>query len=127
MDRTFNRPVQKHLRQHLRNHASDAERKLWQLLRAKQLLGFKFRRQQGIGQYVVDFYCPQAKLAVEIDGATHSTSQEMAADLQRMERIETHGISILRFSNSDVFENQDGVMSAIVESLNKKMSEHQHH
>ena len=124
MDKTFNRPAQKRIRQHLRNHATDAERKLWQLLKAKQLLGHKFRRQQGIGQYIVDFYCPRAKLAIEIDGATHSTPRQKSDDLQRMERIRSHGISVLRFSNTDVFENPNGVISAITESLNKCASEH---
>ena len=127
MEKRFNRKAQKRIRQYLRNNATDAEKKLWEMLKGKQLLGYKFRRQQGIEEYVVDFYCPQGKLAIEIDGAKHSTPQQKKADLQRTKRIQSHNITVLRFSNTDVFENPDGVMSAIVESLNKKMSEHQHH
>ena len=59
MDKTFNRPAQKRIRQYLRNNATSAEKKLWEMLKGKQLLGYKFRRQQGIEQYVVDFYCPR--------------------------------------------------------------------
>jgi very-short-patch-repair endonuclease len=124
MDKTFNRSSQKHTRQYLRNNATDAERKLWGLLKGKQLLGYKFRRQQGIEQYVVDFYCPQGKLVIEIDGATHSTPQQMAIDLQRTQRIKSHGIAVLRFSNTDVFENPDGVLTAIIDSLKKNASNH---
>ncbi len=97
---------------------------MWQMLKGKQLLGYKFRRQQGIEQYIVDFFCPQGKLAIEIDGATHSTSQQKAADLQRTNHIQSHGITVLRFSNTDVFENPDGVLTAIVESLKKSASHH---
>ena len=122
MDKTFNRKAQKHIRQYLRNNATDAERKLWEMLKGKQLLGYKFRRQQGIEQYVVDFYCPQGKLAIEIDGATHSTPQQKIADLQRTERIQSHGITVARFTNTDIFENPDGVLTAIIESLKKNAS-----
>ncbi len=125
MNKTFNQPAQKRIRQYLRNNATDAERKLWELLKGKQLLGYKFRRQQGIEQYVVDFYCAQGKLAIEIDGATHSTLQQKAADLQRTERIQSHGIIVLRFCNTDVFENPDGILTAIIESLKKNASDHQ--
>lgn len=125
MDKTFNRKAQKRRRQFLRNNATDAEKKLWGLLKGKQLLGYKFRRQQGVEQYIVDFYCAQGKLAVEIDGATHSSPPQKVADRQRTERIKSHGIAVLRFSNTDVSENLDGVLAAIVESLKKNVSEHQ--
>jgi very-short-patch-repair endonuclease len=124
MEKTFNRKSQKPIRQYLRNNATDAERRLWALLKGKQLLGYKFRRQQGIEQYVADFYCPQGKLAIEIDGVTHTTLKQKTADLQRTQRIELHGITVLRFSNTDVFENPDGVLTAIVESLKKNASYH---
>jgi very-short-patch-repair endonuclease len=125
VDKTFNRKAQKRIRQYLRNNATDAEKKLWEMLKGKQLLGYKFRRQHGIEQYVVDFYCPRGRLAVEIDGATHSTLQEKTADHQRTERIHSHGITVLRFGNTDVFENPDGVLTAIIESLKKNASDHQ--
>jgi very-short-patch-repair endonuclease len=122
MNKTFNRPAQKRIRQYLRNNATDAERKLWEMLKGKQLLGYKFRRQQGIEQYILDFYCPQEKLAIGIDGATHSTPQQKASDRQRTERIQSHGITVLRFNNTDIFENPDGVLTAIIETLKNATS-----
>jgi very-short-patch-repair endonuclease len=81
------------------------------------LCGFKFRRQQGIAQYVVDFYCPECRLAVEIDGATHSTVEEKARDRLRQAYIEDFGIHFLRFRNADVFENIDWVLEVIANDL----------
>jgi very-short-patch-repair endonuclease len=116
----YNRPKQKRLRQHLRNTASDAERLLWTSLKGSQLLGYKFRRQQGIGQYVVDFYCPAKKVAIEIDGATHWTEEEQKRDRDRQHSIEVSGIRVLRFTNDDVYTNKDGVLNAILTVLEGK-------
>ncbi len=92
----YNRRKQKRLQQYLRNAASDSERLLWASLKRSQLLGYKFRRQQGIGQYVVDFYCPVKKVAIEIDGTTHWTDEEQKKDLERQCSIEALGIQVLR-------------------------------
>jgi len=116
----YNRPRQKRLRQHLRNIATDAERLLWSSLKGSQLLGHKFRRQQGIGQYVVDFYCPAKKVAIEIDGVTHWTEQEQKRDRERQCYIEALGIRILRFTNDDVYTNKDGVLNTIFAVLEGK-------
>ena len=119
MDKTFNRKAQIRIRQYLRNNSTDAERRLWEMLKGKQLLGYKFRRQQGIEQYVVDFYCPGKKLAIEIDGVTHTTPREKEHDRQKADCIKSHGILLLRFNNSDVYENLDYVLSAIAQTLEK--------
>ena len=124
MPRLFNRKYQKTTRQRLRNNAKAAEKLLWSKLKHSQLLGYKFRRQQGIAKYVVDFYCPQYKLAIEIDGATHSTPEEIRNDNVRQEFIESEGIHFLRFSNADVFENVDWVLETIVEDF-KRQEENQ--
>jgi very-short-patch-repair endonuclease len=116
----YNRPRQKRLRQHFRNSASDAERVLWSSLKRSRLLGHKFRRQQGIGQYVVDFYCPAKKVAIEIDGATHWTEQEQKRDRERQCYIEALGIRVLRFTNDDVYTNKDGVLNTIFAVLEGK-------
>ncbi|HLB95733.1 MAG TPA: DUF559 domain-containing protein [Patescibacteria group bacterium] len=71
MIKIFNNKSHKILRQTLRHNIPAPEKVLWQKLRAKQIFGYKFRRQYGINQYVVDFYCPQTRLAIEIDGDTH--------------------------------------------------------
>ena len=101
----------------MRNTASDAERLLWSSLKGSQLLGYKFRRQQGIGQYVVDFYCPAKKLVIEIDGATHWTEEAIKKDRERQNTIEALGIRVLRFTNEDVYTNKDGVLDAILAAL----------
>jgi len=117
MTRLFNRTYQKPIRQRLRNNATAAERLLWSKLKHSQLLGYKFRRQQGIARYVVDFYCPEYKLAVEIDGATHSTPEEIQNDNVRQQFIEREGVHFLRFTNADIFENMDWVLESIVSDL----------
>ncbi|MBI3786758.1 MAG: DUF559 domain-containing protein [Ignavibacteriales bacterium] len=108
MTKIFNRKIQKRRRQFLRNNATRAEAILWSKLKSKQLSGYKFRRQQGVGQYIVDFYCPEYQLAVEIDGATHFTDEELGRDKKRQGEIEKLGVEFLRFTNTDVFENLDG-------------------
>jgi very-short-patch-repair endonuclease len=125
MLRLFNRKYQKPIRRRLRNSATDAEKVLWSRLKHSQLLGYKFRRQQGIANYVVDFYCPEHKLAIEIDGATHSTPEEMKHDMERQQYIEKFGVNFLRFTNSDVFENLDWVLETIVERLAKHKTDGQ--
>jgi very-short-patch-repair endonuclease len=116
----YNRPRQKRLRQHLRNTATNAERLLWSSLKGSQLLGYKFRRQQGIGQYIVDFYCPDKKVAIEIDGVTLWTEEEQKRDLIRQEYLEALGIRVLRFTNDDIYTNKDGVLNMIFAVLEGK-------
>jgi len=123
MWRIYNRAKHKRLRQYLRNTASDAERLLWSSLKGSQLLGYKFRRQQGIGQYVVDFYCPSKKVVIEIDGATHWTEEELRKDRKRQDTIEALGIRVLRFTNDDVYKNKEGVLDAILAVLDGKEDE----
>ena len=71
MVRILNKSSQTPIRKFLRNHSTVPEKLLWEKLKGKQLLGFKFRRQHGIGNYIVDFYCPKLKLGIEIDGVSH--------------------------------------------------------
>ena len=117
MSNIFNRKAQKLKRQYLRNNATNAERILWSKLKGKQLLGRKFRRQHGIGPFIVDFYCHECKLAIEIDGATHWTKAAKEYDFHREEHIGRYGIHFLRFTNSAIAENLDGVLIAIAEEV----------
>ncbi len=119
MSLVFNSISQKQKRQYLRNHATDAERILWSRLKGRQLLGYKFRRQHGIGVFIVDFYCPESKLAIEIDGATHWTEAEREYDKRRQEFIELYAIHFLRFTNSEVRNNLAGVLTAIARAVKK--------
>ena len=114
----FNQNKQKHLRQALRNNMPMAEVILWSKIKNKSLNNFKFRRQFSVGQYVLDFYCPMAKLGVEVDGDSHYID-ETNQDLTRRKNIESFGIRIIRFTNKDISENIEGVLEKIIENLNK--------
>jgi very-short-patch-repair endonuclease len=103
----------KTLTQHLRNNMTAAEQMLWLRLRRKQLKGLPFYRQKIIGRYIVDFYCPKAKLVVELDGGQHYSEAGKAKDGIREDALKEMGIKVLRFSDRDVFENMDGVMEGI--------------
>jgi leucyl-tRNA synthetase len=98
----------------LRKQATPSEARLWQALRGKQL-GAKFRRQHPIHRYVVDFYCVQAGLAIELDGGVHAT--QVAEDGNRQAFLESNNIRFLRFSNDEVTNDLDGVLSKINQSL----------
>ena len=104
-------------RRALRRDATDAERALWALLRSRRLDGYKFRRQHAAGPYILDFYCAQARLAVEVDGSQHDTPDGAAGDATRTAYIESLGLRVLRFSNRDVLTNADGVLEALLHAL----------
>jgi very-short-patch-repair endonuclease len=95
----------------MRTEMTDAERTLWMQLRAHRLDGLRFRRQTPIGQYIVDFVCHERRLVVELDGGQHADSQH---DARRDRWLESKGYRVLRFWNSDVFQNRDGVLETIV-------------
>jgi len=107
--RDFNRTFAKELRA----NATDAERILWSLLRMRQLADLRFRRQQPIGPYIVDFFCPSVKLIVELDGSQHGTDDAISYDDDRTRFLRARGYSVLRFWNSDVMKNRDRVLEAI--------------
>jgi very-short-patch-repair endonuclease len=98
----------------LRASSTSAEAWLWSKLRNRQLNGFKFSRQVAIGPFFADLCCRDRKLIVEIDGATHSTEAELAADARRTALLAAEGYRILRVTNVEVFENLDGVLEAIL-------------
>ena len=97
----------------LRNTPTAFEKVLWQHLSRSQLGGFKFRRQHVIGNRIVDFYCPQKALVIEIDGNTH----DAAKDAHRDSTLAQEGYAILRFTNIDVGQNIEGVLEAILRKL----------
>ncbi len=117
MTQHFNRITEKARRKQLRNNPTEAERKLWQYLNGKQVAGVKFRRQYSIDAYIIDFYAPSLKLAIEIDGHSHFTSRGIVHDENRTKYIDGFGIRILRFTNDDVYENIEGVISRINEVI----------
>ena len=94
----------------LRTASTDAERKLWYHLRARRLSGFKFRRQHPIPPYVVDFYCDELKLVIELDGSQHSEE----IDSTRTHALERQGLLVLRFWDNQVLQETDAVLKAIL-------------
>ena len=101
----------------LRKNMTDAERKLWSKIRKKQLKGYQFLRQRPIGPYIVDFYCPKAKLVIEVDGGQHFTSEGREADLSRDAYLSGLGLRVKRYNNHEVLTNIDGVMSDLYQEL----------
>src|SRR5882724_11768453 len=100
----------------LRRNQTDAERVLWFRLRDRRLDGWRFKRQVPIDRFVVDFFCPDGKLIVEIDGGQHD--QDKDRDANRTHVLEAMGYLVLRFWNNDVMRNPDGVLETIVSTLN---------
>jgi very-short-patch-repair endonuclease len=98
----------------LRRDQTSAEQRLWRAIRNRQLGGLKFVRQMAVGPYIADFACRQKGLIVEIDGATHSTDEELARDGRRDEFLRGVGDEILRFQNSEVYESLDLVCESIL-------------
>jgi len=108
----FNKPQKKSFRKQLRNEPTQPEWLLWQELKGSKL-GYKFRRQQGIGPYVVDFYCSEIKLVVEVDGDTHFEPVDLERDNQRTVYLTENGIQVLRVTNVDVRESIEDVIELI--------------
>jgi very-short-patch-repair endonuclease len=101
----------------LRRDATNAERRLKEGLRRKQVGGFRFRRQVILGSFIADFASLDARLVVEVDGATHWANEEAAHDTARSAALGAQGFSVLRFSNEDVYRNLDGVLETICMKL----------
>ena len=97
----------------MRRQPTEAEKRLWRHLSGAKLAGHKFRRQTILGPYIADFYCPQKKLAVEVDGDTHV----METDATRDEALQNQGIGVVRVTNEDVLNNMDGVLQYLLTEL----------
>lgn len=113
----FNQKQYTRNRKELRNTSPPAERLLWGYIKNKQIIGHKFRRQFGIGRYVVDFYCPKLRLVIEVDGDIHFQGSAERSDAARQRFIESLGLKVLRFLNTDVYKNIDGVVLTIQKTV----------
>jgi very-short-patch-repair endonuclease len=109
---SYNRNLKEPSRQ-LRRNMTDAEGLFWSRVRRKQLSGVQFYRQKIIGDYIVDFYCPQARLVVEIDGSQHYQETEIEKDMLRDDYLRAQGLKVLRFSNREVLQNMAGVLETV--------------
>jgi very-short-patch-repair endonuclease len=115
-----NLPHKKDERKHLRNNLTPAEAKLWSQLSNGQLKNHKFRRQHSIGEFILDFYCPEARLAIELDGAGHFTTSGNLHDTKRTAFLKQSGIRVLRFENKLIWSDLVSILQTIELALNEK-------
>ncbi|MBI4286704.1 MAG: DUF559 domain-containing protein [Chloroflexi bacterium] len=112
----YNRNLKQRCRQ-LRENMTDAERHLWAKIRMRQVKGCQFYRQKPIGDYIIDFFCPRAKLVIEVDGGQHFSDETVEYDRLRNEYLSSLGLRVLRFTNTDVLTNIEGVVKRIGEEI----------
>ena len=114
MTKIYNRTSEKEKRRTLRKNMPRAEVMLWSKIKGRQLKEYKFRRQYSVGKFVIDFYCPELKLAIEIDGETHFVNDEAKKyDEERQAFIESFGICFVRFTNTEIYKNLKGVLQKL--------------
>ena len=110
---TRNDPILKQHRQELRRSQTDAEKAFWRRVRNRQFLGMRFFRQYSIGPYILDFYCPTVKVAIELDGGQHNQSEDKEYDETRSEYLKTQGINVIRFWNHEVLIDMQSVLNKL--------------
>lgn len=111
------------LARNLRKNSTIQERRLWNLLKNRQFHNLKFKRQQPIGDYIVDFICKEAKIIIEIDGGQHNEPENIEYNKTRTEYLNTLGYKVIRFWNNEIYENIEGVVLRLREEINP----HQEH
>lgn len=109
--------ITRRLATELRRNQTDAESTIWLALRNRGLAGYKFRRQHPIGPYIVDFYCADARLTIEVDGGQHAENK--AYDSRRTEYLERAGYRVIRFWNNEVLKNTEGVLETILSEIQR--------
>ncbi len=109
----FNKKELKPRRKELRNNSTYAEVYFWQQVKSGHLAGRKFRRQTSIGSFVVDFYCPEEKLVIELDGEVHFNEEAVKYDKERTDYIESLGLKVIRFENNEVLINTEFVLNKV--------------
>lgn len=120
MNRLYNLTSLKQRRRQLRQQQIPSESKLWMLLRNRQYRGLKWRRQHSIGWYILDFYCSELRLAIEIDGETHLAPGRDVRDAQRQRWIKQQGITVARFLSNDIINNFVGVIERLDEIVDRR-------
>ena len=113
----YNLTEVKQKRRGLRKNQPAPETLVWNTIRNRQISDFKFKRQFSIGHFIVDFYCPELKLAIEIDGDSRYVQEAIIKDRERQDYLEKFGIKFLRFTNLDVMTNLEGVIETVQRSI----------
>ena len=117
-EKVFNITKNKSKISSLRKAQTEPEKQIWSAIRGKQL-GIKFRRQHGIGNYIVDFYCAELGLIIEVDGDSHYSPDEVLKDRKRTDFLESKGLVVLRFTNKDIMSNLNGVLEVLTEKIKR--------
>ena len=116
MKHIYNNKILRDRRKSLRNNQTKTERILWRFLNRGKIGNNRFFRQYGVGPYILDFYCPKVRIAIELDGGGHTTNEQKLYDAERTEYLNGNNIKVLRFWNADVINDIDGVIAKIIES-----------
>ena len=116
MTKHYNKKSEQEKRRQLRNNMTYCEKLLWMYLRKKQM-GYRFLRQYSVDQYVIDFYCPELKIAVESDGDVHDLPEQKAHDEDRQENLEKFGITFVRIKNEELLGNSNKAFAKIEEAI----------
>ncbi|MBD3675974.1 MAG: DUF559 domain-containing protein [Planctomycetaceae bacterium] len=122
MTKAFNRKTEKSRRRYLRNNMPQAEVILWSRLKGKQLQGQKFRRQFSVGPYILGFYCPRLKLAIELDGDSHFKEGAKSRDKIRDNYLSEYAIEIVRITNDEIFDNLDNVLEMLANQVSNLLN-----
>lgn len=118
MPHTYNSKNLASMRKSLRNNMPQSERILWYYLKGKNIKNYKFRRQYSVGNYILDFYCPKVRLAIEIDGNTHFVDDTALAYNQKRDIfLNEHNIHVIHFTNSDIIENIEVIINTLLNYL----------
>jgi very-short-patch-repair endonuclease len=120
MTEIFNKHQLTKRRQELRRNMTQSENILWSKIRRKQIEGLRFRRQYSVDAFVIDFYCPEVRLAIEIDGESHTRPEMQEYDAEREEIIKQYGISFVRITNDEVNNYLDEALDKVREASRKK-------
>ena len=119
MTQHFNKSSEKVKRRNLRKNQTFCEKIMWTYLRDRKTLGYKFKRQYSIDHYVIDFYCPELKFAIELDGSVHDMPDKKEYDAYRQEYLEKFGITFCRITNDELMGNANMAFKKIEEEINK--------
>ena len=117
MTKHYNKSSEKEKRRKLRQYQTNAEELVWRYLRNKQMLGYKFKRQYSIDHYVIDFYCPELKLAVEVDGESHNNPEQIEYDIKQQKYLESFNIIFVRIKDEDLIGNPNQAFMKIEDAI----------
>ena len=117
MTKHYNKSSEKEKRRKLRQNQTNAEELVWRYLRNRQMLDYKFKRQYSVDHFVIDFYCPELKLAIEVDGESHNNPEQSVYDIKRQKYLENFNIKFVRIKDEDIFGNPNQAFMKIENAI----------